>query len=74
MNNPGKKNSSFPWHLLALDLVGAVLVAWGAYLFVGGEGGATYIIIGFLLMVPFAVYIINRAQGHGRSQQNQEED
>jgi len=74
MNSPGQKKPTFPWHLLALDLVGAALAAWGVYKFVGGEGGATYIIVGLLLMAPFAMHIINRAQGLGRTGHNQGED
>lgn len=67
---PGQKGSAFPWHLLALDLFGAALAAWGIYTFAGGEGGVTYIIIGFLLMMPFTIHIINRAQGRGRARHN----
>lgn len=66
MNEPDRKPPAFPWHLLALDLFGAGLAAWGLYKFVGGDGGATYIIVGVLLMTPLAFHIINRAQGLGR--------
>ena len=66
MNDSGQKPPAFPWKLLALDLVGSVLAAWGIYKYVGGEGGMTYIIVGFTLMLPFGLHIINRAQGLGR--------
>ncbi|MAT50372.1 MAG: hypothetical protein CMK32_04205 [Porticoccaceae bacterium] len=54
---PGRK---IPWLLLALDIIGALLVARGFYLFIGEQGGVMYIVAGFLLMLPFGLHFLNR--------------
>jgi hypothetical protein len=64
VNNPQQRRRlTLPWYLLALDVVGALLVAWGLYRFAGGEGGMLYIAVGFLLMMPFGIHIIYQAVG-----------
>lgn len=67
MNKTGDRKLTLPWHLLALDLLGALLAAWGIYRVAGGEGGVIFIVVGFLLMAPFALHIINQAQGRARN-------
>ena len=59
-------SKSFPWSLLALDFVGAVLVAWGFYRYMGDEEGLGFIVAGFLLMTPFALGMINRGLGNSK--------
>lgn len=73
MNDQHPKNRPFPWLLLGLDLFGSLLVAWGVFQYVGNEGGVMYIIVGFLLMLPFTLHIISRAQGHGRKSRSAED-
>lgn len=64
MNNPQRRQKlTLPWYLLALDVVGALLVAWGLYRSASGNGGVFYIVAGFLLMLPFGIHIIYQAVG-----------
>ncbi|KJS09787.1 MAG: hypothetical protein VR73_01110 [Gammaproteobacteria bacterium BRH_c0] len=61
MTNPRKL--TLPWHLLVLDILGALLVARGIFLYIGDRGGVMYLVAGFLLMAPFGIHIVNQAVG-----------
>lgn len=61
-----KHTRNFPWSLLAMDFLGALLVAWGFYRYVSANEGAGFIIAGFLLMTPFALHLVNRAKGSNK--------
>lgn len=63
MNEPGRRKLTLPWHILVLDILGALLAARGIYLYVSGEGGVLFIVAGFLLMAPLAIHLVNQAQG-----------
>lgn len=58
---------TLPWQLLVLDIIGALLVARGIYLYIGNQGGVLFVVAGFLLMAPFAVHIVNQAVGKSRA-------
>lgn len=52
-----------PYTLLALDVVGALLVAAGIVNRVGEQpsnDGIAYIVAGFLLMTPLVIHIVKR--------------
>lgn len=54
---------AFPYTLLALDVIGALLVAAGVLNRVSDQPsneGLAYIVAGFLLMVPLIVHIVKR--------------
>lgn len=57
------KKRNFPWSLLALDFLGALLVAWGFYRYVSEGEGTGFIVAGFLLMTPLALHFVGRARG-----------
>lgn len=57
-----QKKFSIPWQLLALDFLGAGLVAWGFYQFVSEGSGVFYIITGLFLMLPLVLHIVNYPQ------------
>jgi hypothetical protein len=56
------RNFPIPVSLIIIDVLGAMLVAWGFYLYVGGEGGLFHVGAGFILMMPLVVHILNLAQ------------
>lgn len=51
-----------PLSLIVVDGVGAMLVAWGFYLYVSEGRGVLHIIAGFVLMLPLLLHILNLAQ------------
>lgn len=54
-----EKKMPIPLSLIAIDGVGALLVAWGFYQYVSGAGGLLHIGAGFLLMMPLIIHILN---------------
>ncbi len=69
MKKTGENNQSgkrrFPWWLLALDFVGAALVAVGIYQFVSEGGGVLLIVAGLVMMIPLVLHILG-LKGKGR--------
>src|SRR5690606_41876278 len=63
MTQPAPRKLTLPWHILVLDILGALLAARGIYLYVSGEGGVLFIVAGFLLMAPLAIHLVNQAPG-----------
>ena len=58
------KNKKFPvpLSLIIIDGVGAMLVAWGLFLYVSEGRGVLHIIAGFILMLPLVVHILSLVQ------------
>ncbi|GEM_PF-7064068 len=67
------KKLSLPFSLVVIDLVGAMLVAWGVYLFVGDGSGVLYIAAGILLMLPLVIHLLNFTRS-SRSQGSHNQD
>lgn len=57
-----KKPLPIPLSLIVIDGVGAMLVAWGFYLYISDAGGLFHIGAGFLLMMPLIIHILNLAK------------
>lgn len=57
-----------PLSLIVIDGVGAMLVAWGFYLYVSESRGVLHIIAGFILMLPLVIHILNLAQNRNKQQ------
>jgi len=59
-----EKNKKFrlPWHLLIMDVVGAMLASWGFYLYVSEGRGVLSIAVGLLLMFPLVWHLVNFSQ------------
>jgi len=54
----GKKVFSIPLSLIVVDGVGAMLVAWGFYLYISESRGLFHIGAGFLLMAPLIIHLL----------------
>lgn len=57
-----------PLSLIVIDGVGAMLVAWGFYLYVSESRGVLHIIAGFILMLPLVIHILNLTQNRNKQQ------
>lgn len=57
-----------PLSLIVIDGVGAMLVAWGFYLYVSESRGVLHIFAGFILMLPLVIHILNLTQNRNKQQ------